>query len=290
MARVKHAFRGPVTGTTRLPRAVFGVEVNPKKTNCAICGLCLLKTNLRRHIRSQHEGRKSEVPAVVPSTPPACVPLPTNMEKTCEVSTPYSTRSVGTVTSSPVSVCSTAPFTSPVERRLVVRIPKRRKVAEVITVCNQGQPPSPSVATLAEEAEEDVLRGRDWDVNPCIPNSDEELFAKLAKLYAGRVKMSGYKAKIPYRDTVTITNTARDQTKRDELKDVFRQVGQVLHTEEEFHRLLAEAEAKGRESASRPSADRPVFTVTSTHRDGEPQSILVNTGGAWGIKISAVAL
>ena len=66
-----------------------------------------------------------------------------------------------------------------------------------------------------------MSKDRDWEVDPCVPKSKEELLAKLVKLYAGPVKIPGCWAKIPYRDTVTITAMAQDQGKRQELKEVF---------------------------------------------------------------------
>ena len=152
-----------------------------------------------------------------------------------------------------------------------------------------------------------------------IPSSEEELLTGLAKLYAARVPLSRKETLIPYRDTVNITAMARDRAKREELKEVFKHAGLLLHSEEELQLILAEAEARGkatvsqgcrihtqeqldaliqeaetrgREAALRSSVSpgRPVVTVTSTHQEGQPQSILINTGGAWGLHIEPVRL
>ena len=282
MARIKHATREEEGDGTRLQRAIFpGRRVHvPGKATCPFCGLILRGSNLRRHIRNKHEKKKTGVP---------------------------------TLTSVVVSPAPPRP-------RLLVKIP----VAE-INPCNPtpGQSPSHSVTASSEEdVEEGIpcnLEGRSWEVSPRVPKTNEELYTKLAKLYANRVRMPVKEAKINYRDTVVLTDTARDQSKREELKEVFKMSGLWLHSEEELQRMLAEAEArgkaqvskeyvlhtqaeldvllreaesKGREAASRnqTSPEQPILIMTSTHREGEPQTVLVNTGGPWGIKITAVPL
>ena len=99
-------------------------------------------------------------------------------------------------------------------------------------------------------------------------------------------------AKIPNRDAMTMTAIAQVQGKRQELKEVFHQLGLSLHTEVELSRILVEAEAqekaqvteeyvldtqaelnalihqakaREREAASQSHAESPVITVTSTH-------------------------
>ena len=77
-------------------------------------------------------------------------------------------------------------------------------------------------------------------INPCVPKSNEELLAKLAKLSAGHVKIPWHCAKIPYRgygDHHCHGSGSR------ELKEVFHQLGLYLPTEDELKRILAEAEA-----------------------------------------------
>ena len=137
-----------------------------------------------------------------------------------------------------------------------------------------------------------VEEDRDWAMDSYVPKMKEELLTKLAKLYAGCVKVPGLCAKVPYRDMVIITSMAQDQGKREELMEVFHQLGLSLHTENELRRILAEAQAhgraqvtkeyvlhleseiyilickskaRGREAASQGYAERPVITVTSTH-------------------------
>ena len=68
----------------------------------------------------------------------------------------------------------------------------------------------------------------------------------MAKLCAGHVKIPGRCTKIPYRDTETITAMAQNRGQREELKEVFNQLGLFLHTEDELKRILAEAEVQGR--------------------------------------------
>ena len=116
---------------------------------------------------------------------------------------------------------------------------------------------------------------------------------------------------------MTITGMAQDQGKKEELKEVFHQLGLSLHTEDELRRIFTEAEACGgaqvpeeyvlhmqaeldvrilqakarrREAASQGHAEHPVILVASMHQEGEPQSILMSTGEVWGIKISAVSM
>ena len=63
-----------------------------------------------------------------------------------------------------------------------------------------GQPLSPSGTNSCQEeekeegeGEEEVCLGveeyRHWEVDPCVPKTNEELWTKLAKLYAGHVKV-----------------------------------------------------------------------------------------------------
>ena len=62
----------------------------------------------------------------------------------------------------------------------------------------------------------------------------------------------------------------------------------VLHTRAKLDVFISQAKARGKKVAFRVHAEHPVITVTSTHQKGKSQSILVVTGGVWGIKISAV--
>ena len=91
-----------------------------------------------------------------------------------------------------------------------------------------------------------VEEDRDWKVDPCVPMMNEELLTKLAKLCAGHVKILGHFTKIPYRETVTITAMAQDQGKREELQEVFHQLGLSLHTEDELKKILVVVEVSGR--------------------------------------------
>ena len=50
---------------------------------------------------------------------------------------------------------------------------------------------------------------------------------------------------------MTITAITQDQGKREELKEVFHQLGLYLHTEDELKRILPEAEAYGREQVTK---------------------------------------
>ena len=74
---------------------------------------------------------------------------------------------------------------------------------------------------------------RDWEVDPCVSKMHEELWTKLVKFYAGRVKVPSRCTMIPFRDTVTITALAQDQGKMEKLKTGFHQLGLSLHTEDE---------------------------------------------------------
>ena len=44
----------------------------------------------------------------------------------------------------------------------------------------------------------------DWEVDPCVPKTNEELLTKLTKFDAGHVKVPGCCTEIPYTDTVII--------------------------------------------------------------------------------------
>ena len=60
--------------------------------------------------------------------------------------------------------------------------------------------------------------GKDLEIDPCAPKTNEEPLAKLAKLFAGCVKIPGHSAKIPCMGAMTITAMAQDQEKTEELK------------------------------------------------------------------------
>ena len=98
-----------------------------------------------------------------------------------------------------------------------------------------GQPPSPSATNSCQEEEEEEEDYRDWEVDPCVPKTSDELLAKLAKLYAGCVKIPGH--------SVAITAIVQDQRKKKELKEMFHLLGLSLHVEDELKRIGTEAEA-----------------------------------------------
>ena len=69
---------------------------------------------------------------------------------------------------------------------------------------------------------------------------NEELLAKLVKLYTGGVKIPGHCIKIPHREIMTITAMAQDQGKTETLKEVFHHLWLSLHTEDDQKRILVE--------------------------------------------------
>ena len=69
-----------------------------------------------------------------------------------------------------------------------------RKAAEVNLHKTLDQPPSPSATNSCQEEEEEeeaskeevclgVEEDRDWEVDPCVPKTNEESLTKLVKLY-----------------------------------------------------------------------------------------------------------
>ena len=49
-----------------------------------------------------------------------------------------------------------------------------------------------------------VEENRNWELDPFVPKTNDELWTKLAKSYAGHIKLPGC-TKMSYRDMVTIT-------------------------------------------------------------------------------------
>ena len=64
----------------------------------------------------------------------------------------------------------------------------------------------------------------------------------------------------------------------------------VLHIQAKLDILIHQAEPRGRIAASQGHVEHPVIAVTSMHQLGKPQSFLVDTTGVWRIKISAVLM
>lgn len=93
--------------------------------------------------------------------------------------------------------------------------------------------------TVAEE------EGREARL-PTTPQSEDELNRELAKLYAARVPAKPVEAPLSYSQTRALMSLARDEARREELRQVMSAAGLLVYTEEERDKMLQKAREEGR--------------------------------------------
>ena len=116
---------------------------------------------------------------------------------------------------------------------------------------------------------------------PITPSTEKEIMEALTKLYAKRVISSVGESHLSYNETQLLTAAVHDSRKLKEMAEVLATKGFVLHTQAELDQLLKAAEQRGKASIV---PENPV-TVVTTQQQGGLQTVQVNTGGPWGIRI-----
>ena len=174
----------------------------------------------------------------------------------------------------------------------------------------------PAVTRVLEDKGSCSVGGR---CLPTTPSSEEEFNRELARLYASKV-VKPSTLSFSYLETRCLLSCARDESRRDALKQVFASVGLELLSKEELAKKEEDALERGRlqmsqepvpsvpcpsdeacvpvaEEASLPtqasvpgdepesSVAAPLLRMTTEFREGAPQVFNFQSGGSWGIRV-----
>ena len=315
MARVKGVDHiKPINGGTRLQRALFEANININKVPCKVCGLMMRKSNMARHVRRQHRtGGGLKLNIRLPSWKQGKEnrPKPSTIveEGGCSSSTltgggssPQSaTAGVEGRGSGPKegSQCHTprdggsspregSPDHTARDGGSSPSTGSQFMGLSELAVTGEGTSSHQTLPfdtasipeSLGTEASlsdvEESLRHL-----PITPSTEKEIMEALTKLYAKRVISSVGESHLSYNETQLLTAAVHDSRKLKEMAEVLATKGFVLHTQAELDQLLKAAEQRGKASIV---PENPV-TVVTTQQQGGLQTVQVNTGGPWGIRI-----
>lgn len=133
--------------------------------------------------------------------------------------------------------------------------------------------------TIQERVAAREVREETYEHLPRTPEDEEDLNRQLAKLYSARAAAAEKRKGLSYYQTRALVAVAVDEDIRDEVKEVLRSGGLLLHTQAEWDIAIQEAEERGRIQAtaspvlgSLPSPRLAVEAEGPTGPAGTPRS------------------